>query len=323
LELGCGWLPWSAAETLLLLGAALVAVRLAGALRALARGERRLRSLLARGALAVAAGAGALYLAFLLLWGLNHARRPLSEHLQLEAVPVTTGELLGAAARLARDARRARERLPAGAPTACALEYGGAHGDPRVARAWEQGLERYPFLVPSSPRVRRALSSPLLSWAGLTGVYSPFTAEPHVNGELPPLAQPFTALHELAHRGGIAREDEANFLAWRLCALSADPALRYSGAVITLGYVLGALQQAEPGIAAPVFDGLDQRVRADCVELWSFWRAQRTPLTTAAARANDLYLRGHGQAAGGKSYGLMVELIVAWRRSARDGNTGG
>lgn len=63
----------------------------------------------------------------------------------------------------------------------------------------------------------------------LLGVYTYFTGEANVNVHYPDYTVPFTIAHEMAHQRGIARENEANFIAFLVCVRSDLAYVRYSG----------------------------------------------------------------------------------------------
>jgi len=167
-------------------------------------------------------------------------------------------------------------------------------------------------------RARPALLSPLLPLLGVAGIYSPFTGEAHFNTRMPRVAHPFTACHELAHQRGVAREDEANFVAWVVCRASTAPHQRYSGNLLALSYALVAWYGEQPDQARAELGRMQPGVRSDLEQLWGFWEEHRSPLTAVAHETNDLFLRGQGEPRGARSYGGMVDLLLAWRRGPRD-----
>ncbi|MCA9663808.1 MAG: DUF3810 family protein, partial [Myxococcales bacterium] len=82
------------------------------------------------------------------------------------------------------------------------------HGDdPRLRAAYARLGERVPALAGGGMLLRKPLSAPLLSRLGITGIFSPFTGEAHVNDRTRPWLHLFSAAHELAHQKGFARED--------------------------------------------------------------------------------------------------------------------
>jgi hypothetical protein len=165
------------------------------------------------------------------------------------------------------------------------------------------------------------LSTPL-SYLGISGIYLPFTAEANVNDILPDSQLPFTAAHELAHQGGVAPEDEANFLAYVACTLHPDADFRYSGALNAALYALGALSQGDAERARRQWKW-SPAVRRDLAALTAWNERYRGPAETAARAVNDAYLKTQGVAEGVRSYGRMVDLLVLERRARRPSGPAG
>jgi hypothetical protein len=65
--------------------------------------------------------------------------------------------------------------------------------------------------------------------AGISGIFIPFTGEPHYDAHQPASSLPFTLAHEMAHQRGFAFESEANFVAAVVCLRSDHPYIRHSG----------------------------------------------------------------------------------------------
>ena len=156
------------------------------------------------------------------------------------------------------------------------------------------------------------LSSTVMSRLGLTGIYSPFTIEANYNDHMPEYLKPFTMCHELAHVKGFMREDEANFIAYLACKGSPEPEFRYSGAMNALSYALNAYRrEATRDEYISLIETLPVKAALDFVSNAEYWRGFRGGLTEFSSRANDTYLRLNAQADGVKSYGRMVDLLIA------------
>ena len=194
---------------------------------------------------------------------------------------------------------------------------------PLAAAAWGEALEREPILGSGAGVLVRPVLSGAIVGAGISGIFSPFTQEAHVAAHLPEPDLLFTACHELAHAQGWAREDEANYLAWRVGSRSSSAELRAAARLLALGHVLGALGRADRARLAARVDGLDPRIRAAMEERAQFWDRERSPTASRAASVvNDAYLRAQGQE-GVASYGRMVDLLVAEWRAAGEQLPGG
>ncbi len=182
---------------------------------------------------------------------------------------------------------------------------------------------RYPLLGGSTvgPPKRLWLSS-AISHLGIRGVYLMHTGEPAVNARVPASELPMTVCHELAHQIGFAREEEANFVGYLACAMHPDAEFRYSAALEATIYALGALSRADPRAYERLIGALSPAVRRDWEAQRAFWERYETPLKRFGSRVNDAYLKSQGQEEGVRSYGRMVDLLVADRRARPDPPSG-
>lgn len=267
------------------------------------RWKRRGFGAMVRGVLVVL---GLSYGAFLLSWGLLYARQPLGGALGLTPRPVQAGELDAAAQRLAAELD-AMHALLEGLPEPRA-GFGAL-----AAAAWGRAIAAEPVLgwqtdaVLAAPMLSRALTA-----SGISGIFSPFTQECHVAAGLTAIDRGFVACHEIAHLQGWAREDEANYLAWRVGSRSGSPWLRRSALALALLHVHGALAKADGALQAERAGELSD----ETVELFekraAYWRGARVAAAAGAARTlNDRYLKSQGQRSGVASYGRMVDLLIA------------
>jgi len=186
-----------------------------------------------------------------------------------------------------------------------------------VSRAWERVGASDPLLAGRYGDPKAVPFPELMSWLGLAGICIPHTGEPLVNGGPGDWQLPFTAAHEAAHLRGWAREDEANYLAFLVLSGDPDPALAYSAWGSALLYVAGALE-ASGALGqqawARVLSTVDPGVRDDWRGSFAYWDRFRGPAMEAARAVNDVYLKTQGQSDGVKSYGRMVDLLLAWHR---------
>jgi hypothetical protein len=194
----------------------------------------------------------------------------------------------------------------------------------RAMRGYEGASARKLPLPALSGSPKLAVLSPLLSYLGIGGIFSPFTGEANVNATLPDWDLPFTAEHELAHQHGFAREDEANYVGYLACRDHPDRDFRYSGTFQAGLYALGALARADRAAYARLRVTLAPPLGRDLAALQA-WRARyESRLGEVQDRVNDAYLKTQGQRAGIRSYGRMVDLLIAERRgSAAAGGAAG
>jgi hypothetical protein len=256
---------------------------------------------------------GAGYVLFLLTWGLNYDRLPLATLLALDERASDVNELTALTEDLVARANVAREGLPEGADGAVVASGGQAAALAEVA-AGVAGLgDRLPVFRRTA-RVKAPQVSPLLSYLGIAGIYVPFTAEPQFNGTLPDCELPFTASHEMAHEQGYAREDEANFVGYLACRAHPQPLFRYSGELRASLYAVSALHGIDPAAARALQARRSPAVRRDLAAINAWYQRYASRAAEVQQRVNDAYLKSQGQKLGVRSYGAMVDLLLAERR---------
>jgi hypothetical protein len=295
-------LPFAAGEVLLGLAALLCLATLGQWI--LVRAGKVRRTWLGRWFLI--SGALAVHL-YLLGFGWLYRRPPLAERLDLPAVSDPRQAVIEAALASARAARAARCQPPEGFDLATA---GRQTREALEAVLPELGAAPLPAL-----RLKSVWPAGVLMRFGVSGIFSPFTFEPNVDPALDPLDLAFVAAHEWAHAAGFGGEDEANFVAWLACTRSQHPWLRYAGHVRAYR-TLQASARGHPEIVAAA----GPEVHADIERAKRAWRKHESPaLATIQSITYDKVLRAQGVKSGIRSYGEMVQLIVAWR--ARGGET--
>lgn len=299
-------LAWGELLLLAVLAVGLAGLGLAGLRVARSRREG-LRSCW-RGAQWAAAGVSGLYAAFVLAWGLNYRRPPLAELLRWPVAAPRVEELRGLCAELVPqvNAWRAKAVFDADLPRVAAQ---AAEGYRRLGA----GLAPAVRDVATTP-VKPALLSAPMSWSLTYGMVIPWTHEGLINRDTPAPAVPFTLCHEMAHQRGIAREDEANFVGYAAARLHPDASFRYSALRFALAESLGQLARVDPETAAALVRELDPAVREDYQAESAWAHRRRSGFSRVQARVYDGYLKSQGQKEGLRSYGRVVDLLIAERR---------
>lgn len=246
--------------------------------------------------------------------GVNYYRKPFSAYLDLEIRESSVEELEQLCAFLAEQVQKTSQELMDRQGTVLPDETERA-GFPQQARADMIALgQRYPQLAGYYPLPKPVAMSQILSVQSLSGVYSPFTIEANYNDDMTAYNIPHTACHELSHLKGFMREEEANFIGYLACVGSESLYSRYSGYVSGFIYANNALYRQAPEQAARLQAGLPEEVRRDMQENNAFWTRYEGRVSEAVTRVNDTYLKVNSQAEGVKSYGRVVDLMLAYHR---------
>ena len=311
-----GRAPFSVAEAVVLaacLAACVLMLRFVGRVR---RRPDRGAALLA-GLVTLAALLGPAYLVFLLVWGLNYQRQPFAASEGLDASPATSGELQALCRRLVAEADERRSAVGEDRGGVMRLDGGLASALRRAGAGFDAATRRHPVLAVPGTAAKAVRLSTALSYLGISGVFFPFTGEPNVNATVPDPELPFVIAHETAHQRGFAREDEANYIASLACRLHADADFRYSGSLVAAVHALGALREVAPEAARELGRSRSEGVRRDLKALQAWSDRYRTRIRTVSEAVNDGYLRSQGQRDGVRSYGRMVDLLIAEERAHR------
>lgn len=257
----------------------------------------------------VAAG---LLWAFLFTFGLNYHRPLLFELLGYEQRKATPAELEALGRTLVESVNQSYAEAHA--------DGGPAPDSAEIIKLLNESYEAAPEfkLLPRGEfaRPKPVYTSEVLTRLGVSGVYSPFTAEPNYNADVPDFQLPFTIAHEMAHQRGVARESEANFVAYVVCVNSKDAFVRYSGYRNGLG-VLSELFKVEPEKARELAKELGPGYRDDSRRAALFWAKAAGATGALGHRVNDLYLRANRVKAGAADYSNSTTLIIAYHLRQR------
>ena len=304
-----GWIPFSLAEFLLLmLPLILVSVSLYGIHR-YASSWRNVGIFCA----SMVSVAALVFSIFTVGFAAGYRGRRLDEKLGIERRDVTAQELYETALILA-DRLESDQKRVAFSPNSdfSIMPYGYGEMNDRLLDAYDSFCEEYDFIQRLDSRLKPVMLSRVMSYTHITGVYTFFTGEANVNVAFPDYTLPYTAAHELAHQRGIAREDEANFMAFLVCERSEDAYLRYVGNVNLLEYVLSALYQASPSLYSQAYMRVPTAVRGEMVAFSAFFEQYRDSVASDVSEVmNDTFLTMHGTE-GTRSYGMVVDLAVAY-----------
>ncbi|MEA4970820.1 MAG: DUF3810 domain-containing protein [Candidatus Pelethousia sp.] len=262
--------------------------------------------------LTLAITGGALLNVFYFIWGLNYARPTLYELLELPVQERPVEELQALCQALCNEAVALRSQVAEDTAGVYTLPQGWRAAFAEIPQAYEALGQKVPLFARSVRPAKGLIASVGMSYAGLAGIYIPFTAEANVNVHQPALLLLCSAAHESAHYLGIAKEDEANFVAYLACMESNDPAIAYSGVMLALIHATNKLNRAEPEAFMAVRKSYSEGMVRDILAYNAYWESYEGAVEEAVTEINDTYLRHNQQESGVKSYGLMVDLLLAW-----------
>lgn len=171
---------------------------------------------------------------------------------------------------------------------------------------------KYPELGGNYKSLKTVYFSEFMSRMETTGIFWPFTMEANVNIDVPEFSIPATMCHELAHQRGFMREDEANFIAYLVCKNSDSLLFQYSGVMLALTYAGNRLYSENPELYKQLRATYTDDMNLDFRQEYYYWvKFEDTVISTVSNTLNDSYLKANSQEDGVKSYGRMVDLLIA------------
>ena len=178
-----------------------------------------------------------IFFSYVILCGVNYHRYPVAVHFGLDVQDSSKEELEGLLVELADRATKLRAQLVTEDERGVyVLPYAERTLGKEAKKAYENLSREYAVFGGIYPAPKHVFFSRLMSWTEITGVFTPWTMEANVNIDISPYSIGSTMCHELAHLRGFMREDEANYISYRVCMASESLDLQYSGTMLALVY---------------------------------------------------------------------------------------
>ena len=176
--------------------------------------------------------------------------------------------------------------------------------------AYNRLPEEYSLTHKDSSTVKFAYSSEIMSNFHITGIYPYLLPEAIVNINTPIMSLPHTICHEMAHQQGFAREDEANFIAYKACLQSDNALLAYSAYYTAFSYAMNELSLYDAENRQLIMERVDKNVLKDMERESAYWNQFQTVSSEFTSEINDTYLSVMTVEDGIKNYGGMLELLL-------------
>lgn len=252
-------------------------------------------------------------------WALNHYAPPLSQEIELDVQEYTAEELYDATEHYWQRAAAYATQVQRDSETHQLVSASFDKLSAKAGEAFAPLAQRYEVFDGSTAPVKRlSLLGDALLYTGSDGIFIPLTGEANVPANCAYATLAFNMCHEVAHRLGIAAEEEANFAAFMACEASGDPDFSYSGYYRAFVACYNALAQNYPSLAGELFaaSNLSEEkalVIGDMLQTSNHYATYDGAASEVGQAANDAYLKTFGQQEGTKSYGQWVDYLIAWR----------
>lgn len=309
-----GWIPFSLAEFIVVAGPIVCLILLVRFIVHMVKDKENRFARCLLGLINVACVAAVILFVYVIGCGVNYHRVSVADYCGITVRDSSKEELYALCTELAEQAATLRGEL---------VEYEDENGVLRlpvsnrelgrqVQDAYETLSEELPVLKGMYPAPKCITSSKVFSSMEITGVFTCWTMEANVNVDIPDYSRASTMAHELGHLHGFMREDEANFLAYLACTSSEDPLVRYSGTMLALVYAGNALAGQDMALYGELWTKYHEGMARDFRDNSAYWEQyEDTVISETADKVNDVYLKANEQEDGVKSYGRVVDLLLA------------
>lgn len=278
--------------------------------------QKERKETIKRWSLNLGAGFSVLLFLFTLLCGTNYYRYEFETFCDFKVGKYSQDELYQLCVYLAEKANETKEKITSVDENQVVIVSDFSQVAKDAERAYQKLAEEYPVLRYSTGKAKPVFASRYMSYTGIVGIYIPFTVEANVNTDVASYNRPADACHELAHLHGFMRENEANFISYLACIGSDEPYFQYSGYMMALIYATNALYDESLEKYMEISSLLSEQVKADLDYEDAYWEKLESTdayetVEAVSDKVNDTYLKVNGQSDGVKSYGKMVDLLIA------------
>ncbi len=252
-----------------------------------------------------------IYVLFYLLWGFNYFRQDYAYIANMNDSPTTYTDLKELTLIMIEKSNETRKSLPEDDNGVFLIE--DSFSD--LGRMANDGFTNYKVgdidLSGNYGRIKPVFLSKYMSYTGITGIFIPFTAEATINTDAPNHALLSSITHEMAHQRGFAKEDEANFIAYKANINNPDERFQYSGYYLAMNHLLNEVYRENPDDYMLLFTNLNDGVKRDMEYASQYWKSKEGRIQESVNNMNDNYLKANNQTEGIKSYNGVVRLLLS------------
>lgn len=256
----------------------------------------------------LAAGVMAVYAAFSLLWGVNFYGDDFIRKSGLKNDKISVEQLETVTEYFAALANEYAPLVPRDESGVCRSDREAILE--RSDQVFRQSAQRIPCLAGAEVKAKGIFFSRAMSYIDFTGFFFPITGEANVNMDFPEALFASTVAHELSHQRGVAKEQEANFVAVMASLDYGDAEYCYSASLMAYIYLGNALYKADNAAWQRVYSTLCPQVLCDLKANNEYWAQFDTPVQSISNTVYEGFLHSYDQDLGLKSYGACVDLLV-------------
>ena len=252
-----------------------------------------------------------IYILFYFLWGFNYFRVDYMNLANMHGETGTVDDLIALTEEIIQNLNHTRINLKEDNNGVFYLDEDFLE----LSKLAQHGFKNYTVgsinLDGNYGQAKPVLLSEYMGYTGIMGIYIPFTAEPNVNKDIPPQSILSTITHEMAHQRGFAKEEEANFIAYKANINNPDIRFKYSGYYLATQYLLNEIYIEDKETYFFLYSKLSDAVIRDMDYSREYWKSKEGKTEEIVTNMNDTYLKANNQSEGVRSYNGVVRLLLA------------
>ncbi len=252
------------------------------------------------------------FILFVFTFSSSYHRHSVAHHLELDT-NIEENELIEATELVLYELTEISDSIPYTPYTPSSHNMNFRKLSEELRHCAEKAEKKYPFLRGSGSRPKPLVSSELLTYMHIAGIYTFFTGEPCINTNYSSYTLPYTIAHELAHQHGIGAENEADFVAFLIAMESDVPYVRYSALAEAFVSLSNELYTVNPDAFLSICAKLPHVILNDFDFERSYYsKYSDSQLSEISSTVNDTYLKANGVDEGVRSYSQSVILLTAY-----------
>ena len=258
-----------------------------------------------------------IFMTFVWTYSSGYSTTEINEKMGIERAEVSAKELYETANWLVENINSLSDEIIYDADGASVMTYSYWQLSSKLCDAYDVFIEKYGILHNFRSNIKPIILSEPFTYTHISGVYSFMTGESNLNVNYPDYIVASSAAHELAHQRGVAREDEANFIAFMVGIGSDDPFIQYSAYLDVYQKVMNALYSADKKLHSDVASKLCDEAIGDRRAYSEMFKKYADSKTSEVSNSiNNSFLQANGQQAGTKSYDMVTDLVVSYYKNS-------
>ena len=253
------------------------------------------------------------FIFFVWTYASGYHMKPIEEKMELNREELTNEDVYNATIILSNELNSLANEIKYDEKGASIMPYSYKEMSKKITQAYKSFSRETGIVSTFNSRVKPLILSKPMMYTHLSGIYICLTSEANVNTSYPDFIIISSAAHEMAHQRGIAREDEASFIAFLVSRYSDDSFFKYSAYLDVYIDLLIDLKKRDQELYNLAREKIDNRIIDDYNAFSKSFKEYSDSLASDISdKINNTYLQANGDKDGTASYNKVSQLVCAY-----------